>query len=358
MQKLNLIILSDSKNYANNAIYEAAEKRGHFVEIVSPNDFVITLDRDGKTKLYVRDEDLEGKKIDAIIPRLGTNRRFGIPVLQFLINHLDIYSTGSPEGLDIASNKLRTALTLCKAKIPIPTTTTIRKADNFDFLIQSVGGLPAVMKFHFGSQGDGVFILNDALQSSVALRNLRTAGFELLLQRFVHTAKENEKKSDIRCWVVGNKVVAAFKRFSTHADFRSNYSLSHEGETVSITDQEERIALAAARALKLDICGVDIARDINNANAPLVYEVNGCADLKGIQKVTGINVAEKIIQLVETKVSLKQFVPKDEQLTPYDTPQKYFGVQKHKFKKREEVVEREGIEIVRSKSLKNFKPKK
>jgi ribosomal protein S6--L-glutamate ligase len=108
----------------------------------------------------------------------------------------------------------------------------------------------------------------------------------------------------MRCWVVGNEVVAAFRRFSTDKDIRSNYSISHEGEVVELTKQEKDLAVKAAKVAGLGICGVDIARDINQNNKPIIYEINGCADLKGIETVTKISVATEIIKYVENNVGV------------------------------------------------------
>lgn len=303
MSKLKILLLTDVHNYANDQIKEKGEARGHRVDYVSPNDFLISFGEKGKIEILCKDKKILNK-YDAVIPRLGRNRNYGTFILKCLIEQGNLFSTATPEGLNIASDKLSTALAFASVGLPIPKTITVKDVDKFDFIIKKIGGLPCILKTTHGSQGNGIYLFRDALQSSITLKNFRHQNMEFILQQFIETAQDDEKKNDMRCWVVGDEVVAAFRRFSTDKDVRSNYSISRDGETVELTKLEKSLAIKAAKSIGLGICGVDIARDINRNDAPIIYEINGCADLKGIETVTKISIATEIIKYVEKNVGV------------------------------------------------------
>ena len=303
---MNILILSATENKNNMSLKTAANKRGHQCEIVSPDDIIINYLANGKAKIFVKEQKLKNNYFDAIIPRLGKGFNYGCHILRHLENFTNVFSTATADGLEAASDKLRSTIYLVKNNLPVPKTTTVQTPDNFKFLINTVGGLPAICKNTTGSQGAGVYIFNDELQSSVALKNYRKEKKKVLLQQFIETNKDDKKKNDIRLWVVGNRVVAAFKRLSTDNDFRSNFSISKEGEKVAITPLEHSLAVNAAKALGLHCAGVDIARDANNNFKPCILEVNGNASLTGITKVTGIDIPLEIIKFVESEVSKKK----------------------------------------------------
>ena len=116
-------------------------------------------------------------------------------------------------------------------------------------------------------------------------------GTNILLQEFV----KESAGTDIRAFMVGGKVIASMKRQSLDDDFRSNIHQGGEGVSVKLTDEERKTVQKAAKAMGLSICGVDIMR---SDRGPLVLEVNSSPGF-AIEKVTGRNVAEKIIEHVE-----------------------------------------------------------
>ncbi|MGK0366702.1 MAG: ribosomal protein S6--L-glutamate ligase [Saprospiraceae bacterium] len=305
MDKLNILILSDNQRGNSKKIKDKAIEMGHYAEIVSPNDFVLNYNTDGSSVIYVNEQVVKASYFDAVIPRLSKTVGFGLHVLRHLLLYSDIVTTAMPDGIIKASDKLRTTLELSKAGLRMPRTSTVRAPDSFKFLTDSVGGLPCICKSLKGSQGSGVFIFNDELQSSVTLSNFRKEKRELLLQEFIETASDDEKKNDIRAWVVGDKVVAAFKRLSTDKDFRSNYSISKEGEPVTLTKEEIDMAVKAAQAIGLPAAGVDIARDANNKFLPYIIEINSCASLTGIEEVTKVSISTALIKYVENEVAKK-----------------------------------------------------
>ena len=295
---MNILILSATENKNSLKIKAEATKRGHKVDILSPNDFLVVF-ADGKTNCYVQKEHVNCSSYDAVIPRLGSITSFGVHLLRHFVTHSNIVTTAYPEGILKASDKLRTTLELNAAGIRIPKTATVRVPDNFKFLTDSVGGLPCIAKTVTGSQGNGVYIFETELQSSVTLKNLRKDNKNLIVQQFIETAEEDNRKNDIRAWVVGDRVVAAFKRLSTDSDFRSNYSISKAGEKVTLTNEEKQMAVSAAQTLSLPCAGVDIARNAKEKLKPYIIEVNSNASLTGIEKVTGVNISKYIIDWVE-----------------------------------------------------------
>jgi ribosomal protein S6--L-glutamate ligase len=127
----------------------------------------------------------------------------------------------------------------------------------------------------------------------------RKVNVNILLQEYIKEADA----SDIRCLVVGGKVVASMKRKGPAGDFRSNL---HRGGTATkekITPEERSVAVRSAAIMGLNVCGVDMLR---THHGPVVMEVNSSPGLEGIEKATEIDVATIIIQYIETHVSKGQ----------------------------------------------------
>jgi ribosomal protein S6--L-glutamate ligase len=255
----------------------------------------------GHDRVYKRgtqkSEKLIARDYQAVIPRLaGTGFDFGLGNLRHLNRNLNIFATGTDAGLRICSNKFLTIQALSENGIRVPRHVLAHRPTDYKELIDFVGGLPCVAKLQRGSQGAGVFILNDTLAASTALRAMEQTNVDIVLTRFIDTANP---ANDIRIITIGaetkNPKVFAYKRFAVDSDFRSNYSISKKGEKVKITDEERQMALDASKLLGGGVHGVDIMRDATENNRPYVIEVNGCPGLAGIEAVTGENVAKAII---------------------------------------------------------------
>jgi len=302
---MNILILCARRAQNSTSIKKlkaAAIERGHTVEICDPTDFYLEVsNKSGHDKIYRKGQRVFANSIDAVIPRIGKGLTYGASVVRHLTENLKIYSTSTADGLLNASDKWKTTQMLSKSRVLTPLSTYVHKPEDPSFLIDLVGGLPCVAKIQRGSQGQGVFILETELAASTTLQSFSAINVNIILQQFIETAKEDEKKSDIRAYVVGDKVSAAYKRFSLDSDFRSNYTISKAGEKVDLTEDEEYMAVAAAKSLQLDVAGVDLARNVNDDRTYCI-EVNGNGSLNGISKVTGHDVAGDIIKHVESKV--------------------------------------------------------
>ena len=258
----------------------------------------------GYDRVYKRgaakSEKLIARNYQAVIPRLaGTGFDFGLVNLRHLNRNLNIFSTGTDAGLRFCSNKFLTCQMLSEHGLRVPKHVLAHRPSDYKELIDLVGGLPCVAKLQRGSQGAGVFILNDVLAASTALRAMEQTQVDVVLTRFINTGTP---ANDLRIITVGAETttprVFAYKRFAVDSDFRSNYSISGKGEKVKITDEERQMALTASKLLGGGVHGVDIMRDSSDGEKPYLIEVNGCPGLAGIEAVTGENVAGAIIDYV------------------------------------------------------------
>lgn len=259
----------------------------------------------GHDKVFKRgkqkSEKLIAKNYQAVIPRLaGTGFDYGLGNLRHLSRNLNIFTTASDTGLRICSNKFLTVQTLSEHGLRVPKHVLAHRPNNYLEILSLVGWPEKVVaKLQRGSMGAGVFILNDAMSATTALRALEQTQTDVVLTRFIDTGTP---ASDLRIITIGaetsNPKVFAYRRFAVDGDFRSNYSISGRGEKVTLTDEERQMALDASKLLGGGVHGCDIMRDAKDGNKPLLIEVNGCPGLSGVEAVTGENVAGAIIDYV------------------------------------------------------------
>ena len=305
------VLIIGNRNYSNKRILRELRNLGVKAQITLPKKYVLsTSNESGNDRIFYKDKRVYYSHIDAIIPRIGSDLGFGVSVVRHMNKNNGCYTTSDSEGLINAADKLKCSQILSKSRIRVPSTAYFKTVSNYNFLTDLVGGLPCVAKLVSGSQGKGVFILTDELSGSTALKTILLSQ-KVILQEYLESSSKEEKKSDIRAWVVGDKVVAAMKRYSAKKDFRSNYSISKQAEIVTLTKSEKEMAINAAKAIGLELCGVDLMRDIPTKKT-YVIECNGNASLYGIEKVTGINVAKHIATYVKAKAV--NTLPKEEKL--------------------------------------------
>lgn len=299
-----VILTASEKSYSVQSLIKAIEKRKHECEVIDPENLYIYISdkKQGFDRIYQKEKKIQKNSIDAIIPRIGSNLEFGAVTVEHINKNIGIFSTASAGGLLCAQNKMKNQMRLSQAKIRVPKMTFAHQPKDFKFLVDLVGGVPCVAKLQTGSQGAGVFLIESELAASATLRAFSKLGTNLILQELIETEKP---KYDIRAYVVGDEIAAQYKRFALDEDFRSNYSLSHQGEKTTLTNEEKEMILGAARATNLAVCGVDLIRKNDNDKTPFILEVNGNASLKGIETVTGVDVAGKIIEYVERNYKKK-----------------------------------------------------
>lgn len=288
---MKLAILSNGPgNYSTKRLVEEAEKRGHDVSVIKYKNCYLSLD-DKHPDVFYDGEKLP--KFDAVLPRISNNMtRYGCAVLrQFEMQ--GVYVSAASVAITRARDKLRAAQILAKYDIDTPKTLVSRNTSDIDDLLEQIG-LPVIIKLASGTHGNGVILAETKKAAKSALQAFylyNEDGTNILLQEFI----KESAGTDIRAFVVGGRVVASMKRESLDDDFRSNLHKGGLGTAIKLTDIEKKMAVKAAKAMGLHICGVDMMR---SERGPLVLEVNASPGF-GIEKVTGRDVASKIIEYIE-----------------------------------------------------------
>lgn len=268
-----------------------AKSRGHEVKIVKYRDCYASIERSNPTVSY-KGEDLG--KFDAIIPRIAAYMtRYGTAIVRQL-EMQGVYSLSSSIAINRSRDKLRSLQLLARAGVGIPKTVVSRNSTDIDDLLEKIGGTPVIIKLASGTHGNGVVLAETKKAAKSVLQAFYLSnedGTNILLQEFV----EESAGVDIRTFVVGNRVVASMKRQSLDDDFRSNLHKGGEGTPIKLTEEERKLAVKAAKAMGLNVAGVDLMR---SERGPLVLEVNSSPGF-GIEKITGRDVATAIIEYVE-----------------------------------------------------------
>ena len=264
---MRLAILSNGNaNYSTKRLVEEAEKRGHEVKVIKYKNCYLALD-DKHPDVFYKGEKLTG--FDAILPRISNNMtRYGCAVVrQFEMQ--GVWTSATSVAITRARDKLRAAQILAKYDVDTPKTLVSRNTSAIDDLLEQIG-LPVIIKLATGTHGNGVILADTKKAAKSALQAFylyNEDGTNILLQEFI----KESAGTDIRAFVVGNRVIASMQRASLDDDFRSNLHQGGAGTPIKLTDEEKKVALKAAKAMGLHICGVDIMR---SARGPLVLEVN------------------------------------------------------------------------------------
>lgn len=288
---MKIAILSNGPgNYSTKRLKEEAIRRGHEVTIVKYRDCYASIEQNRPTVSY-KGEDLSD--FDAIIPRIASHMtRYGSAIVrQFEMQGM--YTVSSSIAITRSRDKLRSLQLLAKAGVGIPKTVVSRNTTDIDDLLEHLG-TPVIIKLATGTHGNGVVLAETKKAAKSTLQAFyltNEEGTNILMQEYI----EESAGSDIRAFVVGSRVIASMKRQSLDDDFRSNLHQGGEGTSIKLTDEERKTAIKAAKAMGLNIAGVDLMR---SSRGPLVLEVNASPGF-GIEKVTGRNVASSIIEYVE-----------------------------------------------------------
>ncbi|MCB1072467.1 MAG: 30S ribosomal protein S6--L-glutamate ligase [Chlamydiales bacterium] len=283
------ILSRNSELYSTRRLKEAAEQRGHEVEIIDYLSCYMNINSE-KTSVHIDGADLP--HLDAIIPRIGANRTFyGCAVVRQL-ELMGIFSLNTSLAITRSRDKLRSLQLMARKKIGMPITGFAHSPDDIDDLITLVGGVPVVIKLIEGTQGIGVVLAETKKAAQSVIQAFMGLKANIIVQEYI----KESNGSDIRCLVVGGKVVASIKREADPGDFRSNLHRGGSAVPVKITKQERALAIKAAKVMGLNLAGVDILR---SDRGPLIMEVNSSPGLEGIESVTEIDVAAEIIKHLE-----------------------------------------------------------
>lgn len=280
--------------YSTSRLREAAEERGHDVSVI---DFLrCSMGLEGKEgSILFRGEQIE---VDAVIPRIGASVTFYGTAVVRQFETMGVYTLASAAAISTSRDKLCAHQILARAGVGLPVTGFARSVKDTHSVIDMVGGAPLVIKLHEGTQGNGVVLAETKKAAESVIDAFRQLDANILVQEFVKEAGG----SDVRCIVVGGRVVAAMVRHAAPGDFRSNLHRGGTAEPARLSTKERRTAVKAAKALGLNVAGVDLLR---SDRGPLVLEVNSSPGLEGIEEATGVDVAGEIIEFVENHADVE-----------------------------------------------------
>jgi ribosomal protein S6--L-glutamate ligase len=283
------ILSRNPKLYSTHRMVEVGQERGHEMKVINPLRCYMNI-TSHRPAIYYKDEQLEG--FDAVIPRIGASITFyGLAVLR-QFEMMGVYALNESVAIGRSRDKLRSLQLLSRKGIGMPVTAFAHSPDDTTSLIKQVGGAPLVVKLLEGAQGVGVVLAETTQAAESVIEAFRGLKANILVQEFI---KEAEGR-DIRCFVIGDRVVAAMMRQAKSGEFRSNLHRGGSATVVKITPEERSTAVRAAKIVGLNVAGVDILR---SKHGPVVMEVNSSPGLEGIETSTKIDVSSMIIEFLE-----------------------------------------------------------
>ncbi len=289
-KRMKIAILSrNTRLYSTKRLVEAGIKRRHDMYVIDPLRCYMNIATDNP-EIHFKGKKLEG--FDAIIPRIGASVTFYATAMLRQFEMTGTFTLNESDAIIRARDKLRSLQLLSREGIGMPVTGFAHSPDDTEDLMQLVGDAPVIIKLTEGSQGQGVVLAETRQAAESVIDAFRGLDAHFLVQRYVKEARG----ADIRCFVVGGKVVAAMKRQAKRGEFRANIHRGASAEDAKITKREREMALRAAEVIGLNVAGVDIIR---SSHGPLVLEVNSSPGLEGIEAATRKDIAGEIIRFIE-----------------------------------------------------------
>jgi len=291
---MKIAILSrNARLYSTRRLIEAARERGHVVRVLDPLRCYVRI---APKDVAIRYKGKDVRDIDAVIPRIGTSSTFyGTAVLR-QFEMMGVYTPNPSDAVLRARDKLRCLQILASQGLDMPVTVFGDNPDDTNDVLAMLGDPPHVIKLNEGSQGTGVVLAEKRSASQSVVEAFRGLYANFLVQEFIAEAKG----SDLRCFVVGKKVVAAMQRVASPGEFRANLHRGGSAIKAELSAEEKRIAIRAAGALGLGIAGVDLLR---SNRGPLLLEVNASPGLEGIEAASGVDVSGQIIRHLEKQTA-------------------------------------------------------
>ncbi|MFV9992428.1 MAG: 30S ribosomal protein S6--L-glutamate ligase [Coxiella endosymbiont of Dermacentor nuttalli] len=287
---MKIAILSTKQAlYSTQRLKEAALSRGHRVKIINTLRCYMGLSHEKPTIHYM------GKELatyNAIIPRIGSSITFYGTAVVRQFEMMGTFCLNSSMAITRSRDKFRSLQFLSRKRIDLPITGFSHSPDDIGDLIQMVSGPPLIIKLVEGTQGIGVVLAETKKAAESVIQAFLGLKVNIIIQEFI----EETQGQDIRCFVIGNKVVATMQREAQPGDFRSNVHRGGTIKLIKITPKEREIAINAAKAMGLNVAGVDLLR---SKRGPLVLEVNSSPGLHGIEKITQKDIAGMIIDFIE-----------------------------------------------------------
>ncbi|HJQ77962.1 MAG TPA: 30S ribosomal protein S6--L-glutamate ligase [Acidimicrobiia bacterium] len=289
---MKIAILSRGASlYSTARLREAALSRGHEVAVVDYLRCYMDITARRPKVLYKGEE----VRPHAIIPRIGATYTFYGAAVVRQFEMADIFTLNSSDGISRSRDKLRSMQILSRAGVGLPTTSFAHSIQDINGLLDVVGGTPVVVKLLEGTQGIGVVLAETKKAAESVIGAFRQLDANILVQQYIKEAGG----SDIRAFVVGGKVVASMRRQGAPGDFRSNLHRGGQAEAIKLSPSERSTAVRAAKAMGLNVAGVDL---LQSDEGPMVLEVNSSPGLEGIEETSGFGIADLIIEYIEDNV--------------------------------------------------------
>lgn len=286
------LLASNPTLYSNRRIIEAAASRGHDISFVNIAKCYIKVAPQISEIFYDDVEKLE--KVDCIIPRIKPAITFYGAAIVRQFETVNVLCLNKSEAITTSRDKLHTLQLLAKHGLNIPITSFANSSYETKGIIKLVGSAPLVVKLLEGTKGVGVVLAETNKAAESVINAFRSLKADILAQQYI----KESKGQDIRCFVIGNKVVASMQREAQEGEFRANIHLGATAKDVEITDEEREMAIAAAKIVGLDVAGVDMVRSNSGSK---ILEVNSSPGLEGIEGATGVDVASKMIEFIESR---------------------------------------------------------
>ncbi|BCL73824.1 putative alpha-L-glutamate ligase (plasmid) [Vibrio nigripulchritudo] len=287
---MKIAILSrNPKLYSTQRLVTAGLERGHDVDVIDTLHCYMDITSSRPTVRY------QGEELplyDAVIPRIGSSVTFYGTAVARQFEMMGTFNVNESVAISRSRDKLRSLQLLSRKGIGLPRTGFASKPDNIKDLIKNVGGAPLVIKLLEGTQGIGVVLADTSKAAESIIEAFMGLKANILIQEYI----KESGGADIRCLVIGGRVVAAMKRQAAAGEFRSNLHRGGSAEIIRLTKEERETAVGAAKVMGLNFCGVDLLR---SNNGPMVMEVNSSPGLEGIETATNLNVAGKLYEFIE-----------------------------------------------------------
>ncbi|MEH0664297.1 30S ribosomal protein S6--L-glutamate ligase [Vibrio scophthalmi] len=287
---MKIAILSRNKKlYSTQRLVEAGIERGHEVDVIDTLHCYMDITSSRPTVRY------HGEELplyDAVIPRIGSSITFYGTAVARQFEMMGTFNVNESVAISRSRDKLRSLQLLSRKGIGLPRTGFASKPDNIKDLIKNVGGAPLVIKLLEGTQGIGVVLAETSKAAESIIEAFMGLQANILIQEYI----KESGGADIRCLVIGGRVVAAMKRQAAEGEFRSNLHRGGSAEIIRLTKEERETAVNAAKVMGLNFCGVDLLR---SNSGPMVMEVNSSPGLEGIEKATNLDVAGKLYEFIE-----------------------------------------------------------
>lgn len=287
---MKIAILSRNKKlYSTRRLKEAGEALGHDVDIIDTLHCYMDITSNNPIVRYY------GEALplyDAVIPRIGASVTFYGAAVVRQFEMMGTFCVNESVAITRSRDKLRSLQLLSRKGVGLPRTGFANKPDDIKDLIKNVGGAPVVIKLLEGTQGIGVVLAESNKAAESIIEAFMGIKVNILVQEFIKEAKG----ADIRCFIVGQKVVAAMKRQAAEGEFRSNLHRGGSATLVKLSKAERETAINAAKVMGLGVCGVDL---LQAESGPVVMEVNSSPGLEGIELATNKDVASMIFDYIE-----------------------------------------------------------